>query len=314
MVSMGGRLFSQDLLDRVTALVRAEPEISRLQLSLRVCEWMNWRNAAGRVQEMSCRKTLLALQRRGLIELPALKQRYAFQEARMPVACPPVAHVSCTLAELGEVVLMRVTSNELSRVWRGLLDTHHYLKSGPLCGAQLRYLVQSERYGGLGGLSYSACSWRVERRDEWIGWSDEAREHNHPSVVNNSRFLIAPTVRVKCLASWVLARAQARLADDWEAVYRYRPLLLETYVERAASRGRVTVRRTGGMWAERVGAGAKAMGPASRTCTCCQLSRDWQARLCREANGRARARRASAVRHAIGSKPNSEERTWVMRD
>ena len=155
MVTIGGRSFSQETLDRITAVVQAEPGISRRQLSLRVCEWMNWHNTAGRAQEMSCRKGLMTLHRRGVIELPALKQRYAFQEPRAPVACPPVAQVSCTLAELGEVALMRVSGNELSRVWRGLLDTHHYLKSGPLCGAQLRYLVRSERYGWLGGLGYS---------------------------------------------------------------------------------------------------------------------------------------------------------------
>ena len=237
MVSVGGRTFSQELLDRISAQVRAQPDISRRQLSLRVCEWMGWRNAAGRAQEMSCRKSLLALHRRGLIELPALTQRYGFQQARGPTMCPPLMQVSCTLAELGEVVLLVVNSNELSRVWRGLLDAHHYLKSGPLCGAQLRYLVRSPRYGWLGGLSYSACAWRVECRDEWIGWTQGARERNHPLVVNNSRFLIAPSVRVKCLASWVLARAQARLADDWQAAYGYRPLLLETYVERGRFAG-----------------------------------------------------------------------------
>src|SRR4249920_177053 len=122
MVSVGGRSFSREMLERINTQVRAEPEISRRQLSLRVCEWMDWHNAAGRAQEMSCRKTLVALHRRGMIELPALKQRYAFQEAKAPLACPPLAQVSCTLAELGEVVLMRVTSNELSRVWCGLLD------------------------------------------------------------------------------------------------------------------------------------------------------------------------------------------------
>ncbi|MEO6066298.1 MAG: IS4 family transposase, partial [Lysobacterales bacterium] len=290
MVSMGGRLFSQDILDRVTAVVRAEPEISRRQLSLRVCEWMHWHNAAGRVQQMSCRKALLALQRRGLIELPAIKQRYAFQAASAPVACPPVAQVSCTLAELGEVELMRVTSNLLSRVWRGLLDTHHYLKSGPLCGAQLRYLVRSERYGWLGGLSYSACAWRVECRDEWIGWSDEAREHNHPWVVNNSRFLIAPTVRVKCLASWVLARAQARLADDWEAVYRYRPLLLETYVERGRFKGTCYRAANWRYVGNTRGRGRQGHGASIKDVYVLPVSREWQARLCREADGQARTR------------------------
>lgn len=237
MLTIGGRTFSQEILDRIGEQVRSQPDISRRQLSLRVCEWMNWHNPAGRAQEMSCRKALATLHRRGLIVLPTIEQRYAFQEVSAPVGCPPLAQVACTLGELGEVELIRVTSKELSRLWRGLLDTHHYLGSGPLCGAQLRYLVRSHRYGWLGGLSYSACARRVACRDEWIAWTPEARSRNHGLVVNNSRFLIAPTVRVKCLASRVLARAQARLADDWFEVYGYRPVLLETYVERGRFAG-----------------------------------------------------------------------------
>jgi Domain of unknown function (DUF4338)/Transposase DNA-binding/Transposase Tn5 dimerisation domain len=296
MVTIGGRSFSQEILDRITTQVRAQPDISRRQLSLRVCEWMNWHNAAGRAQEMSCRKALVALHRRGVIELPALARRYAFQEVRAPVACPPVAQVSCTLAELGEVGLMRVTSNELSRVWRGLLDAHHYLNSGPLCGAQLRYLVRSERYGWLGGLSYSACARRVECRDAWIGWTQGARSHNHPLVVNNSRFLVAPTVRVKCLASWVLARAQARLADDWEAVYRYRPVLLETYVERGRFAGTCYRAANWKHVGNTRGRGRQGDGTSIKDVYVLPLSGDWQARLCREADGQVRARAARIAR------------------
>lgn len=302
MVKMGGRTFSQEVLDRITAQVLAQPDISRRQLSLRVCQWMNWHNAAGRPQEMSCRKSLVELHRRGLIELPALKRRYAFQEARAPVACPPVAQVSCTLAELGEVELMRVSSNELSRVWRGLLDAHHYLKSGPLCGAQLRYLVRSERYGWLGGLSYSACAWRVECRDEWIGWTQAAREHNHPLVVNNSRFLIVPTVRVKCLASWVLARAQARLADDWEAAYRYRPALLETYVERGRFAGTCYRAANWRHVGNTRGRGRQGEGASIKDVYVLPLSGDWQSRVCCEADGQVRVRAAR-----VGGAP----RDWI---
>jgi len=290
MVGIGGRTFSHEILERISAEVQAQPEISRRQLSLRVCEWMNWRNAAGRAQEMSCRKSLLALHRRGVIELPALKQRYAFQDTRALVACPPVAQVSCTLTELGEVVLIRVSSNELSRLWRGLLDAHHYLKSGPLCGAQLRYLVRSERYGWLGGLSYSACALRVACRDEWIGWTPDAREHNHALVVNNSRFLIAPTVRVKCLASWVLARAQARLAEDWEAAYRYRPVLLETYVERGRFAGTCYRAANWQHVGNTRGRGRQGNGASIKDVYVLPVSGDWQQRLCREADGVVRVR------------------------
>ena len=296
MVVVGGRSFSQEILDRISETVQAEPRISRRQLSLRVCEWMNWHNAAGRAQEMSCRKTLVALHRRGLVELPALTQRYAFQVAKAPVACPPVAQVSCTLGELGEVVLLRVDSTPLSRVWRGLLDTYHYLKSGPLCGAQLRYLVRSARYGWLGGLSYSACALRVACRDEWIGWSEAARQRNHAWVVNNSRFLIAPTVRVKCLASWVLARAQARLGEDWEAAYGYAPVLLETYVERGRFAGTCYRAANWRPVGTTHGRGRQGSGASIKDVYVMPLSRDWHPRLCREADGEVRVRGARIAR------------------
>ena len=68
---------------------------------------------------MSCRKALLELPRRGLIRLAPLTRRYAFREARRVVVPPPIATVNCTLAELGEVELVRVTSPALSALWRG---------------------------------------------------------------------------------------------------------------------------------------------------------------------------------------------------
>ena len=214
MITIGGRVFSDDILSRIAQTVKAEPTISRRQLALRVCDWIDWRNAAGRLQDMGCRKVMLAMHRRGVIQLPEVTKRFNFQQAGRPVAPPPIATVDCSLGDLGKVELVRVATRPLSALWRGMMDAYHYLGSGPLCGAQLRYLVLSECYGWIGGLSYSACARRVERRDAWIGWTPEARKRNRDLVVNNSRFLIPPTVRVKNLASHVLARCQARLTDD----------------------------------------------------------------------------------------------------
>jgi hypothetical protein len=50
-------------------------------------------------------------------------------------------------------------------------------------------------------------------------------------VVNNSRFLILPWVKVKCLASKTLSIAHQQLADDWDERYGYRPVLIETFVD-----------------------------------------------------------------------------------
>ena len=51
MVKIGGQTFSDEILARIEQTIRAEPKISRRQLSLRTCEWLNWRNPAGRLQD-----------------------------------------------------------------------------------------------------------------------------------------------------------------------------------------------------------------------------------------------------------------------
>ncbi len=68
-------------------------------------------------------------------------------------------------------------------------------------------------------------------RDSWIGWTDVARARNLQLVVNNSRFLILPWVRVRYLASTILAHCARQLPADWEQLYGNRPLLLETFVD-----------------------------------------------------------------------------------
>ncbi|MFH0903350.1 MAG: IS4 family transposase, partial [Pseudomonadota bacterium] len=106
-----------------------------------------------------------------------------------------------------------------------------YLGAGPLCGAQIRYLIISRSHGLLGGLSFSAASPRLKERDRWIGWSERARQQNLEKVVCNSRFLIADCVRVDNLASRVLHLALERLPSDWNERYGCEPVLVETFVD-----------------------------------------------------------------------------------
>ena len=74
-------------------------------------------------------------------------------------------------------------------------------------------------------------------RDQWIGWNAEQRVRNLQLIVNQSRFLVLPWVRVKGLASKILAQSAHRLLADWERRYGYRPLLLETLVDAQRFRG-----------------------------------------------------------------------------
>ena len=120
-----------------------------------------------------------------------------------------------------------------SALWMELVERHHYLGYRVPVGAQLRYLVRSPRCedGVVACLLWSSAAWKMAARDRWIGWSAQQQARNLPLLVNNSRFLILPWVRVRGLASKILAHCARQLPDDWEKLYGYRPLLLETVVD-----------------------------------------------------------------------------------
>ena len=228
-----GHHFSQSVLDRIQKTVRTEPSLSRLDLSRRVCEWLNWRSPNGRLQDMGCRKALAKLNQRGLVDLPGRQGRYGFERSGANPVEPDIAELCCTLRELGEVTVDPVSSRyaKESKIWFALLDQYHYLGSGPLCGAQIRYVVKSSNHGYLGALAFSSASWALKCRDDSIGWTENARRANLNRVVCNDRFLILPTVRVKHLASHVLSLVLSRLPHDWERRYGIRPVMVETFVD-----------------------------------------------------------------------------------
>jgi hypothetical protein len=239
-VVVDGRPFSAALLERIKAWVAAHPQATRCQLARQVCGWENWRAANGRLKEMSCRKALLELHRRELLELPAARsqvKKFSGVElnsevlSAMPRLCGQVEEIKSL-----ELVVVRGRCTELSRRWKQMVAAHHYLGYQPLCGAQVRYLIRCEQ-GEIGALAFSAAALKLKARDRWIGWTPSQRRVHREQVVCNSRFVIAAGVRVKNLASRVLAMALQRLADDWQSFYGVRPVLAETFVERARFAG-----------------------------------------------------------------------------
>ncbi|MBI4286955.1 MAG: IS4 family transposase [Chloroflexi bacterium] len=228
--------FTEEIVGKIREMITVNPGISRRDLSLRVCHWLNWKSPNGKFQEMSCRVALLKLERRGIIKLPQ-PHSWGCNRDHEKDHAPPVREVGpvcCSLEELGGVDLVRIDSPDIkeSKTWNALMRTYHYLGAGPLCGAQIRYLITSRSFGWLGGLAFSAAAWRVEARDRWIGWSEEARREGLSRVVCNSRFLILPQVRVPNLASYVLSVATRHITKDWTERYGFAPLLAETFVER----------------------------------------------------------------------------------
>jgi len=182
---------------------------------------------------MSCRKALAKLNQRGILDLPRQARTYGFERSTLNRIETKIANLNCPLSELGEVSVSPVSSrySKESKIWFALLDRYHYLGSGPLCGAQIRYMVKSSKHGYLGALAFSSASWAIKSRDDYIGWTENARRANLNRVVCNDRFLILPTVQVKHLASHVLGLALSRLSRDWEQRYGIVPVIVETFVD-----------------------------------------------------------------------------------
>jgi hypothetical protein len=182
---------------------------------------------------MSCRKALTALESQGVLKLPQAGRGYDFERSAELTIEPDIAEVDCSLAQLGEVTVEPIRSRycKESKIWFALLERYHHLGSGPLCGAQIRYLVKSAEHGYLGALAFSSACFALKARDKSIKWTERARRANLQQVLCNDRFLILPTVRVKHLASHVLSLALLRLSQDWQQRYQIRPVLVETFVD-----------------------------------------------------------------------------------
>ena len=150
---VAGRNFSEETLARIRSRVEGDSTLTRTALSREVCAWLGWQGTDGQPKDMSCRVALLKLARRGFIELPA-GQTVSFAKAiEVPVPAPrDWLTIETNLAELGRVWLVPVNSGqaELSRTWWAMMRAHHPLGAGPLCGAQLRYLVACKA-GFVGG-------------------------------------------------------------------------------------------------------------------------------------------------------------------
>jgi len=237
-----GRDFSADELDQIRSLIASHPEYNRAELSRQVCDLLDWRRPDGRRKDMSCRVAMLRLERDGLLTLPPptcgngngrLRPRLTpASEPREPVALPAGA--------LGELQLRPVETRTDSRLWNELTERYHYLGYQPLPGAQLRYLAYSgpdctdwtHQPHLLAALGFGAAAWKGAPRDDFIRWTAEQRQRNLHLVVNNARFLLLPWVTSRNLASRLLAAGARQLPADWEQRYGYRPVLLETFVER----------------------------------------------------------------------------------
>jgi hypothetical protein len=238
-----GRSFSLAELELMRGIVADFSSLGITEISRTVCELLEWKRPNGGLKNLECRQMLERLCSEGLLSLPELRRTKPRgpQGVRLTVRSDPHTEVGGSAGQYEPLRLQLLEGEGAgdSALFREYLDRYHYQRYRVPFGAHVRYLVRSEHSPErvLACLLWTSPAWKLAERDRWIGWSAEQRARNLQFIVNHSRFLIPPWVRVKGLASKILAHCARQLPADWERRYGYRPLLLETLVETERFRG-----------------------------------------------------------------------------
>ncbi len=229
-----GREFSAREIVQIRETVAWLPALARSELAATVCEYLHWHTASGTPKIQACQKLLEKLEAVGLVELPALRRQKNHSGNRADVALGARTATDRPLAgplrDFQPVHLQAVTAREEAGLWNEYVERFHPLGYKGAFGYRLRYFIRSGSQR-LGCVLLGGAAKAIAVRDRWIGWDERARLRNLPWVVNNSRFLIFPHVRIRHLASHVLGQLARQVAADWRSHWGFAPLLMETFVD-----------------------------------------------------------------------------------
>jgi hypothetical protein len=227
-----GRPFTARQLLLIKDIVKRYFPEGRTRISFRVCSALRWRQRNGAPKDMACREVLRRLDAAGLLDLPPAKWGGAVWCHTTRKSSANVVTDSIMDLDFHAVEVHRICSKSdpKAALWNSLVTEHHYLHSSRLVGRHLKYLY----FWGdrpIACFGWGDAAWSVACREKWIGWTQRQIAQRRHLIVSNGRFLILPWVHVPNLASHLIARCTAALVRDWEEVYGYRPVLLETFVD-----------------------------------------------------------------------------------
>ena len=236
------RYRNREILGADVALIRrviAElPARGRTEIAQILCETWGWQQPNGGLAEKGCRDLLLRLEERGLITLPE-RLRIARGRTRHPLLPPdliPVAWLPVAESTSLRSLEVRPTTPDERIGVRVHLARYHYLGYQPPIGEHLFHAAFLE--GELVALlAWAAAAAHAPARERYLGWDERSRRSRLHLITNNIRYLVLPWVRVRHLASKVLALSLRRLRSDWIAAHGHPVWLAETFVDVSRFRG-----------------------------------------------------------------------------
>jgi hypothetical protein len=229
-------LTSQDI-EGIRQIVALYDSKGRSHISRVLCQLWNWVQPNGKPKEYAARDLLLRLEEKGYIKLP-LRLRPKNNLKRKSFAQIPIYNNTPLGGEISKYSGIKITPVDSTDeyLWGFLLLHYHYLGLPKLVGEHLKYLVYLDGQV-VACLAWASAAFKVKSRDDLIGWSPDTKHRRLHLIANNTRFLVLPWVRVKNLASKILALNCRRLSDDWYRSYRHPLLLSETFVDTAQFAG-----------------------------------------------------------------------------
>jgi len=233
-ITLHNRQFTSDDIAHIRFLIESEGHKGRTYLSKRLCELWDWRTATGQLRDITAREVLRKLDKLGKIKLPPKQQpaRQAGYKNKTVLTVPMNTQtLFCSLSSLEPLSIQLVRGTKNEKFYNALIDAYHYLGYHQNSGEQLKYIIfVSDR--PIACIGFSGSAFKIAPRDHFIGWTDQERKQNLSGIVNNSRFLILPWVKVANLASFILGSVARRIQRDWMDYYRREIVLLETFVEK----------------------------------------------------------------------------------
>jgi len=230
----GDREFGHEDIQLILQTFKLFPTLSQSELLETVCENLNWLTASGFPKRHACKQLLFQMESQGLVQLPQKRCQGAKSRPPPPKTAQtnPPEMLDISLKALGTVYVEPVTSDKERHLWNEYIERYHPLGYKHPFGYAIRYFIRvNAQY--LGCIMLSGASRALAARDAWIGWKPKQRKANLSWIVNNSRYLIFPWVKVPHLASHVLGQLVRRVTGDWQTRFGFSPLLLETFVDPA---------------------------------------------------------------------------------
>lgn len=236
-----GRKITPQEIEEIIETVATFPNLTQTTLTESICEHLEWFTASGNYKKDACLKLLEKLESAGVITLPKKQTRSRRRTAKIDsiVVNANTDHpvISCSLNAAQPISVKPVINKTDINLWNQYVDQYHYLGHKRPFGCFVRYFVKSANGEILACVLFAGAAKAISARDKWIGWTSKQRLRNLPWVVNNSRFVIMPWVKIPCLASHILGQIGRRILTDWHKLWGYSPFLLETFVDPIKYRG-----------------------------------------------------------------------------